>query len=368
MSDDGGLPDLPAGAVADAQQAFQEWQTGNQPGALSRIQARADADEPWAVALLVWLFTQQGIPSFPQAMPYAKRASELGMPWVPFHLFNNMVGNIASNPQLLEPVLELAELTAPGAWGIDPVGNAWNLLQQGQPEPAVRLMGLSSAFGGAPWTELLQRFREQQTEIDVVGATILLKKNELDDTLRENEEAISKARAELETKAKQAGLLVSAVNAGSSQKLFDDDAARNERESQIAWRLGIGVLAVAACVAALPLVLHYFGMGPDYKENALLGAHAAATLALGAVAGVLLAKARARDRAHQRARDLSTAMGTMISYSNQIQDEAEKQRFMLTMGQLVLQAHLQSGDSHTKEDSYAGMASLVNAMRTPPST
>jgi hypothetical protein len=60
-------------------------------------------------------------------------------------------------------------------------------------------------------------------------------------------------------------------------------------------------------------------------------------------------------------------MGTMISYSNQISDPAEKQRFMMMMGQVVLQAHLTSGPSHgVKDDQVSGMVTLANLIK--PST
>ena len=57
-------------------------------------------------------------------------------------------------------------------------------------------------------------------------------------------------------------------------------------------------------------------------------------------------------------------MGTMISYSNQISNPVEKERFMMTMGQVVMQAHLSSGSgSKPTEDSLPGILALGNALR-----
>jgi hypothetical protein len=178
---------------------------------------------------------------------------------------------------------------------------------------------------------------------------------------------ITNARDELLTAAKQAGLLISTVTSDATNSLFKADAKRNESQSRVAWAWGLGILIGAAAIAVLPLIIHYIGNGPDYSPYALFAVHATSTLALGTVAGVILARARGRDRASQRANDLSTAMGTMISYSNQIQNDDEKQRFMLTMGQLVLQAHL-TGDSAggSKEESLAGFAALISLLRQPP--
>ena len=127
---------------------------------------------------------------------------------------------------------------------------------------------------------------------------------------------------------------------------------------------GLAVLGAAALVAVLPVVLHYLNVGADYSPLEQIGLHLVSTAALATFAGVLLARARSRDQAAQRANDLSTAMGTMISYSNQISDPAEKQRFMTMMGQVVLQAHLTAGPkSAVKDDQVSGMIALANLVK-----
>ncbi|WP_193613573.1 hypothetical protein [Nocardioides lijunqiniae] len=359
---------VPPGAVETAQFVFQQWNATNQQAAIDRLTEPADRAEPWALALMVWLSMQQGAPGFDRALPYAQKAQSLGMPWVPYHLYNNMVGHIASAPHLLDQLVDLIqEGTGTITSALDPVGQAWGLLSQGQIESAVKLMGVTMRFSPNPesWDAVVRDAQRRTNEVRDLLADAQSTQADLRQIAARSEVDIEKWRTDLETKARQAELLISSVNSGAVNALFDAEAKRNAGESKTSWRWGIGVLAAAACVAVLPLVLHYLGIGPDYSMGGLLGAHAGSTAALGAVAGVLLARARGRDRAHQRARDLSTAMGTMISYSNQIQDEAEKQRFMLTMGQLVLQAHLQGDSGGAKEDSFAGLAALLSVMRQP---
>jgi hypothetical protein len=354
------------GAAQLAQAVYQDWNSGHQDKALARLGQAADRGQPWAVSLMVWLLMQQGIPGYERAMPYARQAQVLGMPWVAANLFNNMIGNVSNAPQLLEPALALLSPGPVLTAGIDPVGQGWNMMSQNRPDVAVRLMATTASFPSSPdeWEHLMTAARTQSQGLSELVASARSMEAQVQAASMQSIESITKHREDLETKAKQAGLLVSSVNSEAVNTLFDADAERNAGESRTSWRWGIAVLVVAAAVAVLPLVLHYFGMGPDYSSAGLLGAHAGSTAALGAVAGVLLARARGRDRAHQRARDISTAMGTMISYSNQIQDEVEKQRFMLTMGQLVLQAHLQ-GDASPKEESLAGLAALLSVMRQP---
>lgn len=359
---------VPEGATQTAQAVFQDWNAGNQESALARIRNEADRGEPWAVGLTVWLLMQQGVSGFEKAVPYARQAQILGMPWAAANLFNNMIANAQSVPHLMEPALALLSPGPIFGSGIDPVGQGWNMLGQNRADIAVRLMGTTAKFPTSPesWEALMATARSQSKELSEIVTSARSLDAHVHLVSQQSIEAITKNREDLETKARQAGLLVSSVNSEAVNTLFDADAERNAGESRTSWRWGIGVLIIAAAVAVLPLVLHYFGEGPEYSSAGLLGAHAASTAALGAVAGVLLGRARGRDRAHQRARDISTAMGTMIAYSNQIQDEAEKQRFMLTMGQLVLQAHLQ-GDSSPKEESLAGLAALLSVMRQPAS-
>jgi hypothetical protein len=258
------------------------------------------------------------------------------------------------------------------AAGIDLVGQGWNLIAQGQPELALRVMTMSGSWpvSGQQWAALADQARDQKAKIDQIALQAAHSFGSFEQEVSRATTSIEKARDDLKTNANQAGLLVSSITTDATNALYRADASRNEKESRGAWGWGLGILAVAAVVAVLPLILHYLHWVPDYSTPELIGVHLASTAALGTFAGVLLARARSRDRAAQRAHDLSTAMGTMISYSNQISDPAEKERFMMTMGQLVLQAHLTSGSRQsTREDSTSGMLALANAIKSiPPAT
>ncbi|MGF9753946.1 hypothetical protein AAII07_01995 [Microvirga sp. 0TCS3.31] len=358
--------------LATLQQVHQQWNSGNQAPAIEALRPLAEEHRPWAVALMAWLRMQQGYPGIEQSIPLALEAAELGMPWQAVHTFNNVVAHLPSNPQMAERLPELAEAAQPWPSGIDPIGQGWNLLGQGQPEWAMRLMSMTGFWpaGPADWEPLVAQARARLQDLENLTASAREERERVSVHAGEALGAITKASDDLQTSAKQAGLLVTASLSDATNALFKADAERNETESRSAWRAGLAVLGAAALVAVLPLLLHYLGAAPSYSATAEVGAHAASTLALATFAGVLLARARSRDQAAQRANDLSTAMGTMISYSNQISDPAEKQRFMMTMGQLVLQAHLTvGGGHHGKDESLSGMLALANLVRaTPPST
>ena len=355
--------------VALVQQVQQLWNQGSQQPATDALRSKAGSGSPWAAALLAWLLMQQGQPGIGESITWAIRAAELGVPGQAFHTFNNAVAQLPADPQLATRLPELLKWTLPTMGGVDLVGQGWNLVAQGQPALGIQLMELP-----APWpasepqlTALVSSAAERKGELDQIALAARQQRSALDDEVVQARTAIEKARDDLETSAKQAGLLVTAASSDATNALYVADAERNAKESRGVWAAGLAVLGAAAFVAILPVVLHYIGVGPTYTAIEQIGLHLASTAALAAFSGVLLARARSRDQAAQRARDLSTAMGTMISYSNQISNPVEKERFMMTMGQMVLQSHLTSGSKKgAKDDSTSDLIALANLIK--PST
>lgn len=358
--------------VTLVQQIQQYWNSGNQASAIELLRPKAAEGRTWAAALMAWLTMQQGYPAIDESITWAIKAAELGQPLQAIHTFNNVVGHVGSFPQLGERLSELLAIAAPWAGGIDPVGQGWNLVAQGQPALGLQMMSLS-----IPWPAsepqmagLVTQIASRSRELDEILVAARESRATVDLNAGDARAAIEKARTDLETSAKQAGLLVTTVLSDATNSLFKADAARNAKESTGAWIAGLAVLGLAALVAVLPVGLHYLDMGPSYTAIEQIALHLASTAALGTFAGVLLARARSRDRAAQRAHDLSTAMGTMISYSNQISDPTEKERFMMMMGQVVLQAHLTTGSGQATKDveSVSGMLAIANLLKPAAAT
>ena len=343
------------------QQVVSNWNGGNQPAALQTVLDLAKQGKRWAIALHPWLSMQLGMPHVKEAMAIAISAKESGMPWVTHQFFNHVASNLPSYPELRESVVELARNSVPWT-GLDLAGTAWNMISQGYVTEGMSILHLTWEDFTMP-QNLLQNAKDYVANISSLESTARESFAKSGTTLETLEKEVRKSRDEFQTSVQQAGLLVTAATSDATNTLFKEDAERNRLESRKAWIVGLVVLGAAALIAVLPLFLHYMGKGPDYSAIPLLGTHVASTAALATFAGVLLARARNRDQAAQRARDLSTAMGTMIAYSNQIQGAEERERFMMTMGQLVLQAHLTSGTVVTPDESVSGAFALAQFMR-----
>jgi hypothetical protein len=352
--------------VSLLQHAVQSWNSGNQAGATDALRPRAEAGAPWAATLMAWLLMQQGTSGMHESITWAIRAAQLGAPGQISQTFSNALAHLPSEPGLALRLPDLLRWAGPSMGGNDIAGQAWNLVSQGRPDVALEILSISTPWltTDLQWTALIEKATEGNIELEQITYKAREHNADIDAHVSEAKIAIDKARDGLETSARQAGLLVSAISSDATNSLFKADAKRNAEESTGAWRWGLGVLGAAALVAILPVVLHYFKLGPGYSAIEQIGVHLASTAALATFAGVLLARARSRDHAAQRAHDLSTAMGTMISYSNQISDPIEKQRFMMSMGQVVLQAHLTTGSGQTtKDDSISGMLALAQFLR-----
>lgn len=367
MTIDLNLPKPRPDDVSLIQQVQQNWNQGAQDAALGLLRPRADEGEPWAAAVLAWLLMQRGYPGIEESVTWALKAAEGGLTAQLSSTFNNVMGNLPSYPQLAAYIPDIMRL-GPWYYGIDPVGQGWNLIQNGQAELALQIIMVPSPIpyplADPQLSSILAQARVRSAEIDSAAASSRTQQSEVESFAANARAAIEKARDELETSAGQAGLLVAAVASNAIDARFKADAARNSKESQFSWRAGLVVLGGAATVAVLPVLLHYLGFGPGYSSLEQIILHLVSTAALASFAGVLLARGRSRDHAAQRSNDLSTAMGTVVTYSNQINDEAEKQRFMTVMGQAVLQAHLSSGSKQAADDdSLAKMIALANLVR-----
>lgn len=313
---------------------------------------------------------QQGYPALDEGVTWALRAARVGFAGQLTQAFHNVVANLSSYPNLADRLPELLTLGVPWWSSPDFIGQAWNLLANGQPELAMRLMMTPST--PPPWAEneqlshIVASAGDRMRELEGTAASIERVQSDINEASVRAQEAIDRATNDLETRAGQAGLLVDATTSDATNSLFKADAARNAKESRGSWIAGLFTLGAAATVAVLPVILHYLQIGPTYTAFEQVGLHLVSTAALATFAGVLLARARSRDQSAQRAHDLSTAMGTMIAYSNQIGDPTEKQRFMTTMGQLVLQAHLTTGGKGgSSEESLSGMLTLANLIKSP---
>jgi hypothetical protein len=181
--------------------------------------------------------------------------------------------------------------------------------------------------------------------------------------LQAAEAAVAEKRSEVEQRAESLLTLIDQLTAAQETTYFDKEATKHGSEAKWLWWLGLGVLVAATALALTPVVDYYWALhthhAPWLQGRELLAAHTTAALALGAVAGVLLARARGRDRTAQRARNLTVALQTMFVYAEQIKDLDQRQAFISEMGRVVVGASLRQDSSGIDADR-----SLLGAIRT----
>jgi hypothetical protein len=240
----------------------------------------------------------------------------------------------------------LARDAVTSGWSLDPLQYAPNVLQQNDPSTAVRLVEAAAIPRPYPaaWESLLEEARKNFESLSVAAAEVEQQRQKSLESISSDEGAIQGQREEVEKRAHSLIDLIDNITNAQATSYFEEEATTYGGEAKWLWRLGLAVVGVAALVALAPLAIYYYqrakGHTPWLAGNELVAAHTAFVIALGAVAGVLLARARGRDRARQRNRDLSVALQTMFVYAEQLGDEEQRQTFIREMGRTVLEAFL----------------------------
>jgi hypothetical protein len=326
-------------AVLDA---LQMWTQGNHAGAVDRLRPLADSEEPVAVGLIAFFLGQMGEPHWRDGVPYAESALEKGMPWVA----NQYIGNMLNDPGLRQRVPDFLRAAFASGWQqLDPFAHAIAPYQQGDHNTALGLIHLAAGpfpWSG-PWDEFLDRARGKLQELETASGNVEEREEAALKTIGEARERVETQAGMLQSRTEHLNELLEQITNAEVQTYFDREATQYEIEARTLWKWGVRVLVAAAIFAALPIVVYYIGqlLGTDwFDDQNLVAAHFAPAIAAGAVSGVLLARARGRDRARQRARDLSVALGTMFVYSEQISEESERQGFLREMGRTVIEAFL----------------------------
>jgi hypothetical protein len=330
-------------ALSDAiTSALQNWNQGQQQAAIEALRPLADADEREPLILLAWFMSQMGQPHWNDGMRYARRAAELGMPQALTYYFNQFIGD--ANYRAQTP--EIARSIVAGGWALDPLPNAPGAMQQNDPGTAVALV--RAAATPRPTEEALsaivQRAEADLNSLRDAAGDVAELRARTTSAINEHDAAVGTQRAEVEQRGQSLLDLIDQLTSAQATTYFEEEATTYGGEAKTMWWGGLGVVVAAALVPVVPLAIYYvqriIGQTPWITGRDVIVAHTTAAIALGAVAGVLLARARGRDRARQRNRDLSVALRTMFVYAEQIQDPAERQAFLREMGRTIIESFL----------------------------
>ncbi len=313
--------------------ALRSWGGGDTQIAVDILRPLADQGDSVALLLICWFLQQLGIQA--ESLEYAKKAAHLGNQWI----LANYFGLLADQSDGRAAAIEMVRASpTSGFISNDPLGRGIEFFNQGDEQRGLEM--LRAAAGGQGWPPDAEEAQKQLAELDSTLVSVGAQRDAAVNGIEEAKREVDAVREGFKTRESTLTQLLDNLTSASSQSHFDEQATKYEAESRHLWLLGVLVLAIAALAAFLPVVLNYFGDSHQLTGQSNVSAHLGATLALAAVAGVLLARARSRDLDRQRNRDLSVALGTMFAYSEQIANEEEKERFKHDMGRLVLETFL----------------------------
>jgi hypothetical protein len=345
---------------AEIETALQRWSQGDHTTAVETVRPAAELGDRAGLTLIAWFQVQRGDPHWRDGLPYAEAAVKKGVPWIASYYIPHMLNDPTFRtrvPDLLRSALEVGSTIDPLAYVMNPVG-------QGDLGTSVRLAEVATMPRLQPeaWTDLVQRVTHEWDAVSAAVAETATRKAEALHAIDADQAEIAARRAEVENRTTQLIALIERATTAEVQSFFEDEAATYGGEARRAWSWGIGLLGAATAFALAPIVIYYLGtiLDKDWlaKQN-LTAAHFAPAVALGAVAGVLLARARGRDRARQRARDLSVALLTMFAYSAQITSPEERQRFLHDMARVVIEAFLRQDGAPAEGESASLLAALA---------
>lgn len=345
---------------AEIETALQKWQQGDHNGALESVAPAAAAGDRLGLTLAAWFQSQRGEPHWREGVPYAEEAARKGIGFIANYYVGNMLGDAVLRtrvPDLLRSALQA------GA-SIDPLSFVMNPINQGDLGTGVRVAEVAATPTLQPdaWTDLIAQVTNEWDAVSSAVADTRQGRDEALAAIEADKLEIAAVTDDVRSRGNQLVALIEQTTNAEVQSSFDSEASKYEGEARRAWWAGIWLLAGAASFSVAPITIYYVGTILGHRwlrgEN-LAAAHFAPAVALGAVAGVLLARARGRDRARQRARDLSVALVTMFVYSGQITNPEERQRFLHEMGRTVLEAHLRGDGPAVESDSASVLSALM---------
>lgn len=307
--------------------AVREWATGLQSAAVETLRPLAEQDDRSALVLISWFLHQLG-DRWREGVPHAERAVQLGL----YNVANYYWGNMLGDPQFHSRAARMCSAAIVAGSPLDPVGNLPQLVQSGNIDAAAEVVRALATPRPALLGENGAAFLEQLAN---AAARSSAARVEIEAHLGD----VRDLHSQVVTQTGSLKNLIAQATNAQARDFFEAEAQKYDRESRVLWRWAVGIMTCAALLSVAPLLLDYFNIDTLGKDQSLW-AHFAPAVALGSVAGVLLARSRGRDRSRQKAKDLSIALSTMLAYSSLIADEAERQRFVHDMGRVVIEAFL----------------------------
>ena len=170
--------------------------------------------------------------------------------------------------------------------------------------------------------------------------------------IRVARKSIAETDARLTERRQHLEALIDTLTNAESVGIFERVATEQGNAEERLWNRGVAVLYVGAFISILPILSHYAnasaGWGHHLSGASFVTAHAAPALAAATIAGVILARARSRDRERIRAARLGVALRMMFAHADQITDDTRRATFIHDTGHIAIETYVASHDSESR--------------------
>jgi tetratricopeptide (TPR) repeat protein len=268
MSDETTSPPIGEDVRSAITQAVQEWQQqGNTALAIQNLKPVAEATQhPALIALLAYLYTNAG--QYREGLPIAEQALASGIG--AGMIATNYANWAQTEPTFRPRVPEFVQTAIEGAWQIDPFGIAAQLVNQGDPDGAVRTLAQarveSPRDARARWTELLADVQAARGEIDGNVRVTEQARTEALRSIGDAEASIRREAERVRDLVHDAAVLIQGAGADQLASEYRT-RANSARKAAARWTAATLVLGTLAIIFAAAFVLVGVSRNHDISDT-----------------------------------------------------------------------------------------------------
>lgn len=361
MADDTGDGGLRTAVITALQQAAQ----GQWAPAVEALRPFADQDDPIAVAMVAMYLGQGGQAG--QGIPYAERAVKGRV--APGAIAANYIQWTNNDPALRTRTPEFFKAAIDAGWTVEPISQAQQLMQQGNPDGAFEVLRVGSSRTLAQveraWEQLSQDVANSQRRIDTDLAQVSELRAAITAQMNRDAAAIVAERDRIQELVSETTSLVQSVAADNLASEYAN-RAKSAAARATNWTYATLIVSVAAIGVAAAFVL--VGLANHHDATTVL-ARAAISVPLLALAAYLNKQSSderrdARNWTHIELQ-IRTAQPYLGNLSEELRDEVQAALALRFFPGQSQDPHGANAAMNEQEDTLGLIREIVSQVRKP---